>query len=73
MSAVLFLQTKPNIQYISEGSLQKKSVDFFRTGGGVNPESTLLKKCGFSRWGGGVLGPISTLFCPILFSVAIAT
>ena len=47
-------------------------MDFFRTGGeGVNPKSTLLKKCGFYRGGGGAFGPISDYEQVILFYILI--
>ena len=45
-----------------------KSVDFFHTGaGGGQPQIHTFLKVWIFKGGWGVLGPISTLFCPILF------
>ena len=39
----------------------------FSTRGGVNPKSTLLKKCGFSRGGGGSWVQFPHFFVPFYF------
>ena len=43
-----------------------KSVFFSHPGGGSTPNPHFFKSVDF-QGGVGVLGPISTLFCPILF------
>ena len=44
-----------------------KSVDFFHTGWGGQPQIHNFLKVWIFKGGWGVLGAISTLFCPILF------
>ena len=44
-----------------------KSLDFFHTGWGGQPQIHTFLKVWIFKGGWGVLGPISTLFCPILF------
>ena len=56
--------------HASQGSLQKKNkkCGFFpHWGGGGQPQIHTFLKVWIFKGGWGVLGPISTLFCPILF------